>query len=99
MPPCSSQEAPARLPPARAQAAAPRPNAPRPGAPTRDMIARGSISQEMREWLGQRGGWGQIELEVCEIIGSNTSNAGASVDDRISLRTSTLSGKAAKCGS
>jgi hypothetical protein len=45
------------------------------------MISRGSISQEMREWLGQRGGWGQIELEVCEIIGSNASVAGASVDE------------------
>ena len=37
-------------------------------------IRVGNLSGNLRAWLNQRGAWGRIELEVCEIIATAGTN-------------------------
>jgi hypothetical protein len=41
-------------------------------------IQDGVLSQDLRTWLASRGGWGRIELAVCEIVAACTGEYGIS---------------------
>ena len=41
-------------------------------------IQDGVLSRDLRTWLASRGGWGRIELAVCEIIAACPSEYGVS---------------------
>lgn len=41
-------------------------------------IQDGVLSGDLRRWLASRGGWGRIELAVCEIIAASSSEIGIS---------------------
>ena len=52
-------------------------------------IQDGTISGPLRRWIGGRGGWGRIELAVCEIIAASSNQNGLSRSEIQVRNTST----------